>query len=219
MANISQGAPGFVDKPGSQKEQISESTSNVDGKDTRVVLYSDGSRKVWINGVLDHEVPVFSDAEKAAASVEAPSELVPNDADAQEEAQAEDTAIAQRASDMAASGGFVGFVDQVETDAAQVEAEVVADVKVDEAEVVADVKTDESAPNVAEVVTQGESLLEEVKGQVEKVAGEVVTDLKDLEFKSIAELKALAAKLGIDLGGATKKEDILTKVQDAQPKA
>lgn len=64
MANINQGAPGSVDKPGAQKEVISDALHTHSGEAVRVLLFSDGSREVWINGVLDHVVPVLSDLEK-----------------------------------------------------------------------------------------------------------------------------------------------------------
>lgn len=218
MANLSQGAPGFVDKSGAQKEQISENTSTVDGRQTRVVLYSDGSRKVWINGVLDHDVPVFSDVEKAAAPVETtPSVPVPNVAELEAAAKAAAAAIAEKAAEEAAAALAVveKLAEELRLDEEAAAKAVTTDPGV--AAVVAEAKavTEFVEATVDEQTPVVEGFIAQVEEKVEEVVAKVEETIDALEFKSIAELKDLAGKLGIDLGKATKKDDIITTITDA----
>ena len=58
---------------------------------------------------------------------------------------------------------------------------------------------------------QAERLLE-----LDVIEGEIPVEEKELEDMSAAELKAYAKKNEIDLGGATKKEDVLNAILEVE---
>ena len=53
------------------------------------------------------------------------------------------------------------------------------------------------------------------KGHLKVLEGGKTEDPKALEDMTVAELKAYAAEMEIELGGATKKDDILAAIQKA----
>ncbi|MEK4193275.1 Rho termination factor N-terminal domain-containing protein [Paenibacillus sp. FSL L8-0323] len=69
------------------------------------------------------------------------------------------------------------------------------------------------------IFTSGEIELDDIQAkrllELGAIAGEIPEEVKELEDMSGPELKAYAKKRDIDLGGATKKEDILAEILKA----